>query len=93
MSIDESLAEFELVIRDARAALGKKAEFRAYISTSFGCPFEGKVAPRKPLKVLERLAALGIPQISIGDTIGVATPDGVSAVMAPALRMRWSLPD
>jgi hydroxymethylglutaryl-CoA lyase len=84
MTFDESLAEFAFVIKEARRA---KARIRFYLSTAFGCPYEGKVPAKKTLKALEKLAALGPGQVSIGDTIGVATPNQMDEVMKPALRM------
>ena len=84
MSIRESLREFSHVVRDARA---QGMEVRGYVSTAFGCPFEGKVAPAKALAVIEKLAEMGCAQVSVGDTIGVATPRGVDRVMVPALRI------
>jgi hydroxymethylglutaryl-CoA lyase len=83
MSIDESISVFTEVVREAKRA---KIEVRGYVSTAFGCPFEGKVAPRKAITVVERLAKLGIPEISVGDTIGVATPKGVVDVMGPLVK-------
>lgn len=83
MSIDESIAVFGDVVAEARK---KKIVVRGYVSTAFGCPFEGKVAPAKAIRVVERLAKLGIPEISVGDTIGVATPKGVVDVMAPLVK-------
>jgi isopropylmalate/homocitrate/citramalate synthase len=80
MSIDESIAVFAEVVAEAKRA---KIEVRGYISTAFGCPFEGKVAPKKPIRVFERLVKLGITEISVGDTIGVATPKGVGDVLEP----------
>ncbi len=85
MSIDESLARYAEVVKAARQQI-RGVEIRGYVSTVFGCPFEGQVAPRAALKVIERFARLGLDQISIGDTIGVATPKGVDAVLKPALR-------
>jgi hydroxymethylglutaryl-CoA lyase len=82
MSVRDSLREFEEVIEQAKA---HSIQVRGYVSTAFGCPFEGKVAPRKALKVIERLAALGVDQLSIGDTIGVATPNQMDQIMKPAL--------
>jgi hydroxymethylglutaryl-CoA lyase len=61
-------------------------QVRGYVSTAFGCPFEGKVAPSKALRVAEKLIKLGVSQISIGDTIGVATPKGVDQLIRPALK-------
>jgi hydroxymethylglutaryl-CoA lyase len=82
MSISESLVEFKEVLALARA---HSIQVRGYVSTAFGCPFEGKVSPKKALKVIDAVAALGVDQISIGDTIGVATPNQVNEVIAPAL--------
>lgn len=84
MTVKESLAEFGAVIQAARK---ERIHVRGYVSTAFGCPYEGKVPARKALKVIEALADLGVDQVSIGDTIGVATPAGVEAVVAPALLM------
>jgi hydroxymethylglutaryl-CoA lyase len=83
MSIRESLAEFKEVMALARA---HEISVRGYVSTAFGCPFEGKVSAKKPLKVIDALAKLGVDQISVGDTIGVATPNQVDQVIAPALK-------
>jgi hydroxymethylglutaryl-CoA lyase len=83
MSIDESIEVFAEVVREAKRA---KIEVRGYVSTAFGCPFEGKVAPKKAIAVVERLAKLGIPEISVGDTIGVATPKGVVDVLGPLVK-------
>lgn len=87
MSISESLKEFSEVIQEARALAGANAkiQLRGYVSTAFGCPFEGKVAAKSALPVIEKLAALGVDQISIGDTIGVATPKQVEELVRPAL--------
>jgi hydroxymethylglutaryl-CoA lyase len=87
MSVEESLAEFSRVIREAKARGGKSIHVRGYVSTAFGCPFEGKVAPKKAMKVIEKLARLGVEEVSIGDTIGVATPKAIEAVMKPALKL------
>jgi hydroxymethylglutaryl-CoA lyase len=80
-TIDESLRNIAEVARLARA---EGAWLRGYISTVFGCPYEGAVAPEAPLRVAERLLELGVDELSLGDTIGVATPRAVEAVLAPA---------
>lgn len=85
MSITDSIAEFKQVIREGRAVLGKKLKVRSYVSTAFGCPFEGRVTPKKALKVIEKLAELDVDEISVGDTIGVATPRDVDQLIKPAL--------
>lgn len=87
MSIEESLKEFQEVIALARGARGKKIRVRGYISSAFGCPFEGRVDSRKPIRVAEKLRKLGVDEISVGDTIGVGTPVQVEAVLGPIMKL------
>jgi hydroxymethylglutaryl-CoA lyase len=71
-SVDEAFAELEALVPAARAAgLG----VRGYVSTVWGCPYEGRVEPQRAAAVIERLVALGCDQVSLGDTIGVGTPN------------------
>jgi len=74
MTIDESISTFAAVVRRART---ENMWVRGYISTAFGCPYEGAVPVEKVVHVAERLADMGIDELSIGDTIGVATPNQV----------------
>lgn len=70
-TIDDTLAAFDEVIEPAiRAGL----RVRGYVSTLWGCPYEGEVDPRAGLRIAETLLARGCYQISLGDTIGVGTP-------------------
>ncbi|MGD0474305.1 MAG: hydroxymethylglutaryl-CoA lyase [Candidatus Velthaea sp.] len=78
MTIDESLAAFEVVIKRAKA---DGVYVRASISTAFGCPFEGAVPVANVVRVAERLLALGADELSVADTIGVATPNQVFDVV------------
>jgi hydroxymethylglutaryl-CoA lyase/(R)-citramalyl-CoA lyase len=55
------------------------------LSVCFGCPFEGRVAPEQTLELVERVAARGPDEIFLADTIGVAVPGAVSALVAGAL--------
>ena len=71
MSIDESIAAFRPVVD---AALAAGIAVRGYVSTVFGCPYDGAVAPQAGIDVALRLFDLGCHEVSIGDTIGVATP-------------------
>jgi hydroxymethylglutaryl-CoA lyase len=80
--IDGSIENFRPVVEMAREG---GVPVRGYISVVFGCPYEGAVAPEATVRVAEKLLALGIAELSLGDTIGVATPDQVVAV-ADALR-------
>jgi isopropylmalate/homocitrate/citramalate synthase len=77
MSITESLAAFEPVVAHARR---EGWWIRGYLSTAFGCPYEGVVPERAVVDVAERLLALGVDELSISDTIGVAGPADVRRV-------------
>ena len=78
MSIDESMRVFGEVIREARS---DGMWVRGYISTAFGCPYEGAVPIEQVLKVTQQLFELGCDEISIGDTIGVGVPTQVDALI------------
>jgi hydroxymethylglutaryl-CoA lyase len=70
-SVEESLAGLEVVLTRAREA-GLRCE--GVISTSFGCPYEGHVAPARVLEIARRLHAAGAQEIGFGDTTGMANP-------------------
>ena len=78
MSIDESFENYAPVAARARA---EGIRVRGYVSTAFGCPYEGDVAPEKVLEVVARLLDLGCYEVSVGDTIGVGTPMQVQGVI------------
>lgn len=77
-TIVESLANFRPVVALAQQ---EGVTVRGYISTVFGCPYEGAVAPWKVLNVAQSLLEMGINELSLGDTIGVATPNQVVDVI------------
>jgi hydroxymethylglutaryl-CoA lyase len=81
-SIDESLANYTQVCDRAIAA---GVRVRGYLSTAFGCPFEGAVAPARVAEMTARLAALGVFEIAISDTIGIAHPGQVPRVLDAVL--------
>ncbi len=83
MTVDESFVEIEALVKEAKA---QGLKVRGYVSTVWGCPFEGKISPAKALPVLERMLALPVEELSIGDTIGVAAPAGVEAIFKPLLQ-------
>lgn len=70
-SIARSLEVFEELIPVARDA-GMRV--RAYVSTVWGCPYEGAVDPRRALDIARDLIRWGVYQVSLGDTLGVGTP-------------------
>ncbi len=82
-SITESIERFKPVIQRADAL---RLPLRAYISTAFFCPYEGYVAPDKVVPVVDRLCALGVKELSIGDTIGRASPKDVRALLDVLLK-------
>lgn len=84
MTIDESFANYAPVA--ARAAQ-EGMRVRGYISTAFGCPYEGDVPPEKVLEVAARLLDLGCYEVSVGDTIGVGTPMQVQGVIGMLLQV------
>jgi hydroxymethylglutaryl-CoA lyase len=82
-SVEESLRELEALVPDARAT---GLEVRGYVSTVWGCPYEGAVDPARAAAVVERLLALGCYQVSLGDTIGVGTPNQTRRILELLLR-------
>ena len=80
-SIVESLAALELVLGRAREA-GLRCE--GVISTSFGCPYEGHVAPERVLEIAARLRDAGAQEVGFGDTTGMANPRQVGEFFALA---------
>ncbi len=91
-----TLAELEALVPAARA---RGLPVRGYVSTAFGCPYEGQVDPGRVSEIAHRLLALGCAQVSLGDTIGVATPRDVRALLgrllpsAPAAALALHLHD
>src|SRR2546421_264419 len=77
-TIEESLANFRPVVALAQQ---EGVTVRGYISTVFGCPYEGSIDPLKVLHVAQALLEMGIDELSLGDTIGVATPNQVVDVI------------
>jgi len=76
MTIDESIEVFRPVV--ARA-LKEGMSVRGYVSTCFVCPYEGAVAKEKVASVARALYDVGVDEVSIGDTIGAATPRDVES--------------
>ncbi|MBS2020439.1 MAG: hydroxymethylglutaryl-CoA lyase [Deltaproteobacteria bacterium] len=81
-TIDQTLGAFEETIGPARAA-GMRV--RAYVSTVWGCPYEGDVAPERSLAIAKKLFDMGCYQISLSDTIGAGTPKLTREIMSRAI--------
>jgi len=80
-TIAESIATYRAVCDEATRA---HLRVRAYLSTVFGCPFEGAVDVDRAIDVAKQLLDLGVYEVSLSDTIGVAHPAQVSALLARA---------
>ncbi len=77
-SIAESLERFQPV---AEAAAKNNVRVRGYVSCVVGCPYEGDIAPAKVAEVSKALFDMGCYEVSLGDTIGVATPRKTQAMI------------
>ncbi|MHB8376380.1 MAG: hydroxymethylglutaryl-CoA lyase [Dehalococcoidia bacterium] len=86
-TIEESLAGIEKV---AELAADAGKPWAGYVSTAFGCPYEGAVAPAQVLRIAQRLRALGAYAVALGDTVGAADPRQVRALVRD---IRERLPD
>ena len=81
-TIAESLERFAPV---AEAALAAGVRVRGYVSCVVGCPYDGAVDPGQVARVVAALRDLGVYEISLGDTIGRATPEGIAAMLDAVL--------
>jgi len=82
MTIAQSLAAFAPVLGEARR---RGWWTRGYVSTAFGCPYQGEVGEAAVVGVAQQLLELGVGEVSIGDTIGVAGPADVRRVVGALL--------
>jgi hydroxymethylglutaryl-CoA lyase len=76
--IDQSLDTYRTVCEQARQY---DMRVRAYVSTAFGCPFEGDVPPSRVAKVSAALIEMGAFEVAVSDTIGIAHPGQVPVVI------------
>ncbi|MDW8206467.1 MAG: hydroxymethylglutaryl-CoA lyase [Chloroherpetonaceae bacterium] len=96
MRIADSLREFHTLIPAAKDA---GLWVRGYVSTAFVCPYEGPIAPEQVVPVAQALLDMGADEISIGDTIGHATPEDVARLnrtllpVVPLSRLAYHLHD
>ncbi len=87
MTVDQSLDVFQSVVDEFRSKV-KDGWVRGYVSTAFECPYAGRILPEQVVRVCRRLARMGVDELSIGDTIGVAVPSEVK-ILANALLDVW----
>ena len=83
-SVEAALADAERVVESARED-GIRSSLT--ISVAFGCPFEGRVDPQRVVEIAERLAATEPDELVLADTIGVATPRPVKALVERVLAL------
>jgi hydroxymethylglutaryl-CoA lyase len=81
-TIEESLKTYKQVCDRAWAA---GLRVRAYLSTAFGCPYEGEVPPERVADLAARLTGLGAFEVAVSDTIGIAHPGQVPRVLDAVL--------
>jgi hydroxymethylglutaryl-CoA lyase len=81
-SIDDSFATYRQVCDAARAA---GLRVRGYLSTAFGCPYEGAVSPEVVATLTARLIDLGVFEVAVSDTIGIAHPGQIPGVLEAVL--------
>jgi hydroxymethylglutaryl-CoA lyase len=82
-SIAEVLARFAPVIASARAA---RIPVRGYVSCVVRCPYDGPTAPAAVRAVVEQLLALGVDEIDLGETLGVAEPADIARLYEEVAR-------
>lgn len=85
-SVKESFERFTGVMEQAKK---DRVRVRGYVSTVFGCPYEGRITVKQAMKVIERYFELGIYELSVGDTIGVATPKQVKELLQQFQKNKW----
>lgn len=82
-SIDEALAVSAEVAKTAR---GYGLKVRGYLSTVWGCPYEGEVPVPRVVDICRQLSDLGLYQLSLGDTIGIGTPRQTEGILEALLK-------
>lgn len=98
MTVDQSLDVFADVVQQFRAKVST-GWVRGYVSTAFECPYAGRIEPDQVVRVCRRLVDIGVDELSIGDTIGVAVPREVRALtnalmdVAPASKFAYHFHD
>lgn len=85
----ESVVTATEIVRLAKAQ-GRSAQVT--ISTAFGCPFDGRVAPEQVVAIARELAAAGPRELALADTIGVAAPNAVSRLVAEVRQAIYPIP-
>src|SRR5438067_9942157 len=81
-NINKTIAEAVQTAREvSAAALKEKMQVRGYLSTVWGCPYEGKVSVPRVVEICKQLLDAGIYELSLGDTIGVGVPSQTEEIL------------
>ena len=87
MNINQGIADSLTMYKEVcRRALAAGLRVRGYLSTAFGCPYEGEIPPSTVAMVASRLIELGVLEVAISDTIGIAHPGQVPLVLDQVLK-------
>jgi len=86
-NINKSIAATMPLLKEViEHALASRKTVRAYVSTVFGCPYEGRIEQQQVCRIIDQLLEYGAQEISLGDTIGIATPIQVHQLMSDLLQ-------
>ncbi|MFJ7509417.1 hydroxymethylglutaryl-CoA lyase [Peribacillus simplex] len=86
-NINKSISDTFPIMKDVIGTASKSGKtVRGYISTVFGCPYEGEVSSEQVFRVCDQLFEYGIDEVSLGDTIGVASPRQVALFLEQAVK-------
>jgi (R)-citramalyl-CoA lyase len=91
-SIEESLEDFTAIVEQARSERAQ-VSFGVAIGASFGCPFEGHVPPERVIALAKRLVTLGVSELILADTTGMAVPTQVDELCRALLRIMHDGPE
>ena len=86
-TLEQSRDNLKGILRGIHSSLGSKSSVRLYISTVFGCPYEGAISVGQVMGVVEKLLPLEVGEIVLGDTIGRATPKQVDSLLRELLKL------
>ena len=98
MTVSESLEVFREILGSFRQRV-PGGWVRGYLSTAFECPYAGRIDPKQTVRVAKSLLEIGVDEVSVGDTIGVAVPFEVKFLtellldLAPAEKFAYHFPD
>jgi hydroxymethylglutaryl-CoA lyase len=92
-SVDESLADLEKIVALVRGLPPeRRPRLCGGLATAFGCTIEGPVDEARVLSLVERLAALGVDDIALADTVGYANPAAIKRVFTAAAKIAGTIP-